>query len=264
MKNRYFFVVLFLLFSFQKTDSLSLKSDEAQEIGKKIWHNECKGTVEGLTSWNTGEGFASLGIGHFIWYPNEKYKEPSSPFQETFPSLLLYLKEHKKKLPSWLEKHTYCPWQNSQAFHAAKNSKRMQELRTLLLETIDLQTQFIIDTLANAVSKFEKHLSANKYAHIKKQFNRIAKSPNGLYALIDYANFKGIGLNAKETYKNQGWGLIQVLEKVQGTKVGKQALEEFAKAAKQTLTLRVNNSPKERNEARWLKGWFNRIDTYTQ
>jgi hypothetical protein len=38
-------------------------------IGRKVWQNECGGTVAGLTSWNAGENFASLGIGHFIWYP---------------------------------------------------------------------------------------------------------------------------------------------------------------------------------------------------
>ena len=42
---------------------------ELDRIGKRIWQNECGGTADGLTSWNAGENFASLGIGHFIWYP---------------------------------------------------------------------------------------------------------------------------------------------------------------------------------------------------
>ncbi len=46
--------------------SLSISASEAKAIGKRIWINECGGTVEGLTSWNKGEYFASLGIGHFI------------------------------------------------------------------------------------------------------------------------------------------------------------------------------------------------------
>jgi len=40
------------------------------------------------------------------------------------------------------------------------------------------------------------------------------------------------------------------------------AKEEFAKCAKKVLQERVKNSPPERGEKRWLKGWFNRIDTY--
>ena len=38
-------------------------------IGQRVWQNECAGSVQGLVSWNAGEGFPSLGIGHFIWYP---------------------------------------------------------------------------------------------------------------------------------------------------------------------------------------------------
>jgi hypothetical protein len=49
---------------------------------KKIWQNECNGTIAGLTSWNAGEDFASLGIGHFIWYP----KGRRGPFEKVFPS----------------------------------------------------------------------------------------------------------------------------------------------------------------------------------
>ena len=60
-----------------------------QIIGKLIWLNECNGSKEGLVSWNKGEKFASLGIGHFTWYPQH-----SSCFsKETFPSLLLFLKK---------------------------------------------------------------------------------------------------------------------------------------------------------------------------
>jgi hypothetical protein len=39
--------------------------------------------------------------------------------------------------------------------------------------------------------------------------------------------------------------------------------KEFARCAKKVLQQRVDNSPKENNEKRWLKGWFKRIDTYT-
>ena len=41
-------------------------------VGRKVWVNECDGTVAGLTSWNADEAFPSLGIGHFIWYPAGK------------------------------------------------------------------------------------------------------------------------------------------------------------------------------------------------
>ncbi|RYD29224.1 MAG: hypothetical protein EOP87_18635, partial [Verrucomicrobiaceae bacterium] len=46
-----------------------LSGAQKAAIGRKIWQNESGGTVNGLTAWNGGEGFPSLGIGHFIWYP---------------------------------------------------------------------------------------------------------------------------------------------------------------------------------------------------
>ena len=38
-----------------------IRTLSVERIGKRIWQNECGGTVEGLTSWSTGEDFASLG-----------------------------------------------------------------------------------------------------------------------------------------------------------------------------------------------------------
>jgi hypothetical protein len=49
--------------------AINLSPAETRRIGNRIWQNECGGTLAGLTSWNTGENFASLGIGHFIWDP---------------------------------------------------------------------------------------------------------------------------------------------------------------------------------------------------
>ncbi|MGZ5512150.1 MAG: hypothetical protein ACXWG7_02070, partial [Chthoniobacterales bacterium] len=61
--------------------AITLSRADAQRIGRKVWQNECGGTIAGLTSWNAGENFASLGIGHFIWYP----KDVRGPFEESFP-----------------------------------------------------------------------------------------------------------------------------------------------------------------------------------
>ena len=67
--------------------AIELSRAEASRIAKKIWQNECAGTVEGLTSWNAGENFASLGIGHFIWYP----KGVRGHFEESFPGLVSFV-----------------------------------------------------------------------------------------------------------------------------------------------------------------------------
>ena len=77
------------------TQSIRLSDSQALRIGTKIWQNESGGTTAGLTAWNYGEDFASLGIGHFIWYPSGR----RGPFEESFPLLLRYLETNDVKIP---------------------------------------------------------------------------------------------------------------------------------------------------------------------
>ena len=46
-------------------------------------------------SWNAGEDFPSLGIGHFIWYRAGQQEI----FEESFPQLLSFLKRQQVALP---------------------------------------------------------------------------------------------------------------------------------------------------------------------
>src|SRR5436190_15629084 len=79
---------------------------ELEVVGHRVWQNECGGTREGLTSWNTGENFASLGIGHFIWYP----KGVNGPFEESFPLLIKFFATNGVKVPAWIKPEDDCPW----------------------------------------------------------------------------------------------------------------------------------------------------------
>ncbi len=80
-----------------------------------------------------------MSLGHFIWFP----KDTDSPFTETFPSLLRYLQTQNVAIPTGLQQNQYCPWQTKQDFTDAKNSKQMQELRSLLASTFEHQVAFI-------------------------------------------------------------------------------------------------------------------------
>lgn len=238
--------------------AIQLSSSEAQLIGQKIWRNECNCSTEQLTWWKKGEEWASLGIGHFIWYPANK----QGPFTQTFPDLLTYLEQHNITLPAWLHNNPACPWQTREAFFNDIHSPRMNKLRELLASTVDVQAQFIAQRLERALPDMLKACKKSERAHIKEQFYRVAQNPMGLYALIDYVNVKGEGTNPAERYNNQGWGLMQVLNRMHGKQRGKQALQEFVTSAKTVLTQRVTHAPAHRNEGQWLKGWHNRIDTY--
>ena len=68
------FIIVLSLFSFTilgccTLSNVPLSDEEINLIGQRIFRNECAGKIEYLTAWNEGEEFASLGIGHFIWYP---------------------------------------------------------------------------------------------------------------------------------------------------------------------------------------------------
>lgn len=232
---------------------LHMSSEETHQIAMKIWKNECGLKVENLVHWNEGEEFCSLGIGHFIWYP----KGYNGPFQETFPQLVALLKKSKLSLPQLLQKTSHCPWKSREEFLKVKESAEVKELRQFLLNTIDLQTTFIAERLRDAMAKV-----SSKAPEATQKFDLVARLPSGLYALMDYVNFKGNGTLETERYKNQGWGLLQVLEAMDLKKASDDPLAEFCRAAKSVLTRRVENSPLERNEARWLKGWMVRIDSY--
>src|SRR3954470_18953204 len=92
----------------------ALSETELDAIGRRVWQNECGGSREGLTSWNSGEDFASLGIGHFIWYPRGQ----RGPFEESFPKLVAFLSAHGEQLPSWLKPDAACPWNSRKEFVA--------------------------------------------------------------------------------------------------------------------------------------------------
>lgn len=236
--------------------AVSLSHAEALKIGRKIWQNECGGTVAGLTSWNPGERFASLGIGHFIWYPRGE----SGPFEESFPPLVAYVRKRGAKLPALLRSpNDGCPWKSRADFLAAKSSPEMKTLRGFLADTIGLQADFLVLRLSEALPKMLAAAPAEKRAEIARNFNRVANSAQGCYALIDYVNFKGEGVLATERYAGRGWGLLQVLE---GMPAGGDANRGFADAAAQVLRERVKNSPPARHETRWLPGWLNRVATY--
>ena len=244
--------LLFLSPGLVLSQAIQLSDAQANEIGRRIWKNECGGTVDGLTSWNSGEDFASLGIAHFIWYPEGK----RGPFEESFPKLAAYLTGQGLEVPGWLR--GACAWNTRAQFEADFQSPRMRQLRTLLAATIPQQARFAAQRLEQALPKMLAAAPAGDREKVKANFYRVAAQPLGYYALMDYVNFKGEGVSPTERYNDQGWGLSQVLENMSSGP----ALPAFAAAADQVLTRRVKNSPPARNEAKWLPGWRNRLNTY--
>lgn len=245
------------LLAFTLANAHALSDRELASIGQRVWQNECGGTREGLTSWNSGENFASLGIGHFIWYP----QGVRGPFDESFPGLVKFLDANRVKLPAWLKPGMACPWRTRAEFLAAAKGKQMTELRDLLATTVALQSRFLAQRMEAALPKLLAATSAARRAHVKKQFEKLAANGKGTFALIDYVNFKGEGTKPEERYNGRGWGLLQVIE---GMDDEGSIAEAFAASAARVLAQRVKNSPPERDEAKWLPGWVRRVEAYAR
>lgn len=257
MKLRCFIrkLTLGLAFTACSTASVALSATprltpgQLQRVGQRIWQNECAGTVAGLTSWNAGEDFASLGIGHFIWYPKGK----RGPFEESFPPLTAFLESRGVQMPAWSKGP--CPWNNKASFEADKQGPRQTQLRKILSQTVGLQTEFIMMRLQRALPKMLA--STKKPRVVQANFDALLATPEGAFCLIDYVNFKGEGTAAAERYDGQGWGLLQVLEGM-----NKPTPWSFGESAKAVLSRRVQNAPAARKEQRWIAGWHNRCDGY--
>lgn len=234
----------------------------ADAIGRRIWRNEAALRVDWLVHWLPGEGHASLGIGHFIWYPQGR----RGPFQESFPRLLAFMEAEGVRLPDWLEPATPCPWPDRAAFlEAETHDPRVAELRAFLAATVPVQLRFMAARLAAAVPALLTAIPEPERDDVLAQLARVLLEPTGVsatgvYALIDYVNFKGEGVDPGERYAGRGWGLLQVLHAMAAHAGDGRAA--FAKAAEQVLTRRVRLAPPAAREERWLPGWRKRVSTY--
>lgn len=229
---------------------------DVMALGRRIWQNECAGKQEGLVSWNAGEEFPSLGIGHFIWYP----KGYRGPFEESWPSFVRFAQAKGARVPSELQGTP--PWSSRSAFMADARNPRVNAMRVWLSQPgiVRLQTEFI---MARSRQALPAMLAASSQPReVEARYHALSRTTGGMYALVDYVNFKGEGTNPDERYNGQGWGLLQVLENMRGLPQGSEACREFSRAAAGVLARRVANSPKGRGEQRWLQGWTNRCKTY--
>jgi len=240
---------------------LSLTPAQLNWVGGQIYLNECSGQFRCLVHWNDGEAFPSLGIGHFIWYP----EDVSGPFVESFPALVTYLKEQQVRVPDWLDglEPMAAPWPDRAAFLKAEGSGRVQGLRDFLSQTRGEQVRFIFQRAKTSLDDVVQAAPAGDRKRVRSHLEALVATPGGAYAVIDYVNFKGEGLAATERYQDEGWGLLQVLQAMERAP-GQSALDAFREAAGQVLTRRADNADDAIERERWLRGWLVRLETYRE
>lgn len=259
------FFLLFLGYVTLFASEITLTAKQADYIAQKVWQNEGAGLDKYLVHWNEGEDFASVGIGHFIWFS----KGHTERFREVFPMVVAFMEKKNVKMPEWLHAKTPLPWNSKSEFYAAKKakSKQYRELFAFLKRTMSYQAAFMAQRLAEALPQMLESINdPQREAEVKKRFYEVmhhqdgSMNERGLYVLLDYTNFKGEGTLKSERYKGQGWGLLQVLEHMNPKE--RNRLKAFAQSAKAMLSRRIKNSPPSRGEERWRKGWNVRLDTY--
>lgn len=241
--------------------SLALTPAQLDWVGQKIFYNECAGKLDCLVHWNEGEAFPSLGIGHFIWYP----EGVDGRFTESFPQLTQYMMQRQASVPDWLRslEPFEAPWPDRNAFLQADDSTRIAELREFLAGTQGLQAEFIFRRARESLEKVIAAAPESRRDQVQGRLEELSVTPGGVYALMDYVNFKGEGLAETERYQGQGWGLLQVLLAIEPDPE-QPVLEGFREAASRVLTRRADNAENAIERERWLPGWLRRLETYNE
>lgn len=241
--------------------SLALTPAELDWIGQQIFQNECDGRFRCLVHWNEGEAFPSLGIGHFIWYP----ANVDAGFVESFPNLISYMVQRQRAIPDWLREldPIQAPWQNKAAFEAVENSPQVAELREFLAGSQGIQAEFIFRRAQESLGDIVESAPQDQRKKIREHLAQLSQTPGGVYALVDYVNFKGEGLAQSERYQGEGWGLLQVLLAMPPPS-DEPVLEQFREAADSVLTRRAELAKETREKEQWLPGWRKRLETYRE
>jgi len=225
----------------------SITAEEFRQMGVKFFANECGSQKRYLVWWSPREDFANFGIGHFIWLPAGR----KLPFVEQFPELIAFYLEKREPVPEFINRHKFtgCPWNNREELDG---DPMKDEIIEWLASTTYIQAGFII---FKAMDSIRDILESNP--EVETQFRELSKTREGRFAVVDYLNFKGTGLDPKERLKDEGWGLLQVLE---GMK--RPDLESFVTSASEVLIRRVNNYTDDWNDLSFLDGWIKRVEGY--
>jgi hypothetical protein len=252
-----------------------LNKDQLLSLGYRMWNNYAGGTVDGLTKWDGSDAdhqFMYLGIAQNIWLPEGS----NSLFQADWPTVAQRLEELGCKIKPWMLKD--CPWSTKEEFDEHFNGKKMTWLRTHLSKEkfVRAQAFCIAERLQRSIDPSSPDslltgLTADQSALVQKNFDLVAhcSDPLGIYALIDYVNFKGEGrLSGTEKFNGQGWGLLQVLLNMQAPAEGASdadVMKAFVQSAKFTLCQRVINHKIQdptNNDVQYLDMWVAHLNDY--
>lgn len=219
-------------------------------------------------------GYVGIGLGSFIWYGANNQEN----YIEDWPSVAQALQNQGVSLPVWAL--GVCPWSTEAEFDAANTPGSpyyadIQSLNsTLQTNPVALHVQFLYgawarllrgvtpnsDTPADYTFGYDPiksplaiiSLPAGEAGLVGANFSAVATvqdvdgNPDGLFALMDYDNFKGEGTCVTEMHNTQHWGTLSVLENM-GQPETQQGnpLQNFINSALVVLQNRITNTEME-------------------
>lgn len=269
-------------------EKIRLTPNDRKRLIHLIWQRESAGSVEGLTAWNAGESFASVGFHHALWHPDRDSTVNAFAHFAKARGLENIPEEIFLPLPDYLS--TRMLWKEALA-DAAQGQTEQEQAKTragMLLKKLQVffarndvqeaQLDFIVQDLQNFRENFSQIIQdipdAQRRAHwqdktsrVEGNFDALAQSPEGLFALLDYISFKGdgfsegnlrIGLEIREVSLDTNWGLLQVLSKMRMT-AHEAPLSAFQHSASEILAERAH---RWKSDEKWMLGWNNRVQGY--
>jgi len=173
--------------------------------------------------------------------------------------------QRQRSIPDWLRelKPFDAPWADKAAFEAVENSPQVAELREFLAGTQGVQAEFIFRRAQASIKTVVEAAPLARQLAVSNHLAQLSQTPGGVYALVDYVNFKGEGLATSERYKGEGWGLLQVLQAMPEQSADP-VLQQFREAADKVLTRRAELATQAREREQWLPGWRKRLNTYRE
>lgn len=260
MKRIILYLILLLLFSHASTFA-SISEFDAKKLGMVIWNNEAEKRIDLLAYWGSYSTFPEIGIGHYIWYPQGQ----TGPYTAQFPPLCAYLESRGVQFPQWLLEAYLAggaPWQTREEF--LYDTQRTNELRQFLAATVDLQTQFMIKRLEDEWADILAAAPSERQAQMQLYFELMRSSLLGTYALVDYLNFKGSGLNPREERNGHRFGLLQVMLDLPDGLNEENITKAFAICAARRLVNYIAEFAPEYRPVKFLAGWVKRVSTYSR
>lgn len=225
------------------------------------------------------KGYVSMGGS--IWYGEKTQLN----YTEDWPTIAQALQDAGVTLPQWAL--GACPWSNQEEVIAANQEgspyyNDIQALNTTLstdpkaldvlfrfgkwkrfLTALDPNSDFSDHYIFTDATPGDAQLLADRFNAIGAVHDA-AGHPIGLYALMDYCNWKGEGTSVTEIHNTQHWGLQSVLRNMSAEEINSDgALQAFVDSARRTLVDgRILNTEIEidRNNAPVPNGKYNPSD----